>query len=107
MAPVDRDKLLADDLLWLPDSNVLTDDQIKAINEPIIITVGDDDSNYPEILCKSLQALGLANKSKYVVDSRGIKKDKVGDDQLEFFEGSSSDPWKLFLESLSDVCPLF
>ena len=45
MATIDRTQLLADEKLWLPESNVLPDIQMQSTNESVIAQVGDDDAN--------------------------------------------------------------
>ena len=112
MAIINRTQLLADEKLWLPAGNALTDQLMEAINESIITQVGDDggtsgtEGNYPEILCKALKAIALTNQPKASVDTAGKKKEKVGDIEVEKFEATSIDNWKNFIDSLKDVCPL-
>lgn len=107
MATVDRNLLLCDEKLWLPEGNLLSDQQMSSINERIITQVGNDDSKYGEILCKGLQAIGRANKAKYVVDEKGLQSQKVGDTSETFYESATRDPWGEFIKSLTDICPLF
>lgn len=105
--PIDPNQVLEDVKLWLPESNVLTDDQMLAIINLVIQEVGDDDENYAEVLCKSLRAIALANQAKYSVDVSGKRKEEVGDVEIQWFEGSSHDVWGNFIDSLKDICPLF
>lgn len=109
MAIIDRSQLLKDEVTWLPESNVLTTSQMNALNEMVIANqVTDDDGlYYSEALCKGLKAIGLANKAKYSVDSGATKREKVGQTEIEFFEGASKGVWDAFIKSLSDICPLF
>ena len=108
MAAIDRTKLLADEKLWLPDSNVLSDQLMAAINESVITNQipADDSIYYSEALCKALRAIALVNKAKFEVDEKGTKKEIVGDVELERFEASSIDPWGDYIDSLQDICPI-
>ena len=108
MATIDRAQLLADEKLWLPAGNILTDALMNAINESVIANQipADDAIHFAEALCKGLKAIGLTNKAKFQVDSKGTKREKVGDVELEKFEGTSIDPWGDFVKSLTDICPL-
>lgn len=105
--PIDTVQLLADILFWLPDSNVLTDSQINTIAQYIINDVGDDDSNYAEVLCKSLRACGLANLSKHTVDGAALKQEKVGENSETYSTAAMQNIWDNFLDSLKDICPIF
>ena len=107
MATIDRAQLLADEKLWLPTGNVLTDAHMQAINEVVIANqvTADLCIHAPEALCKGLRAIGFANQSKFQVDSKGTKREKVGDTEIEKFAISSSNPWGDFIRSLSDLCP--
>ena len=109
MAVIDREQLLADEKVWLPEGNVLTDAHMEAINAGVIAyqIPADDDTYYSEALCKGLRGIGLANNTKFQVDQKGIKKDKIGSAELEKYEDSSANPWGNFVKSLSTICPLF
>ena len=105
---IDRDTLLTDEALWLPDSNVLTSTQMGQINELIISSVGDDASNYPEVLCKALRAIATANMGKASAASGGLKREKIGDEEQEWFSPTQvKNVWKNYINSLTDICPLF
>lgn len=106
MATIDRDKLLTDAYLWLPDQNILTDEQILNISEFIIAKVGDDDIYYPEVLCKLLGAVADANGSKAAVSLGGLKRQKVRGHEKEYTE-SVVNIWKNYKKSLQQICPIF
>lgn len=108
MATINRAQLLADEKLWLPTGNVLTDTLMNAINESVIANQipADNDIHFAEALCKGLRAIGLTNKSMFQVDSKGLKRTKVGDVEIEKHENTSQDPWGDFVKSLTDLCPL-
>lgn len=106
---INRTRLLTDEQTWLPEGNVLTESQMLAINELVISNQipADDSAYYPEALCKGLKAIAVANQAKFQVDLKGLKKDKSGSVELEYFEKTSSDPWGDFIKSLTDLCPIF
>lgn len=108
MAAIDRDQLYSDTVLYLPDANVLSEDEIRNINSLVIENQipEDDDQYYSEALCKSLRWCALANQSKYVVDSNGVKREEVGEVEIEFFN-TRENIWKDYIDSLKDLCPLF
>lgn len=106
--PIDRDQLLADIKFYLPDSNILTDPQLLVIAENVIAAVGDDEDYYAEVLCKSLRACAVVNKSKATVDTDGTKKEKVGDVEIERFQTTAGQSvWDDYIDSLNDLCPTF
>jgi hypothetical protein len=108
MAAIDRDKLLADDKLWLPPSNSLSDAQMLNINEYIIADVGDDDSNYAEVLCKSLRSLAGVNAANVGAATGGIQKQRTDEVEVSYFDGSSAKQgWDDYIDSLRDICPIF
>ena len=106
MAAIDRQQLLADVKLWLPASNVLTDAQILALAEKVISDVGDDDQYYDEILCKTLQACGKANKSLASGNGqKGIKRQKSYNREQELHSGyNPADNWDDWLNNLPCLC---
>lgn len=108
MATIDRAQLLADEKLWLPAGNILTDAHMTAINEVVIADLipADDAIHFAEALCKGLRSIAFANKAKFQVDTKGTKKTVVGDVELEKFQGTTQDPWGDFVKSLIDICPL-
>ena len=106
--PIDRDQLIVDENLWLPSSNILTESQMRSINEYVIAQVGDDEENYAEVLCKALQAIALTNKAQASANTGGLKKEKTGDVAIEWQNtGSASKVWEGYLDSLKDLCPIF
>jgi hypothetical protein len=109
MAAIDRDQLLSDAKLWLPESNVLSDAEMLQIIEFVIQNQipADDDQYYAEALCKSLRAIALANNARYQVDSAGKRKEQVGDVEVQWFERTSVNVWPNYIDSLKDICPLF
>lgn len=100
---INRTDLYNDQVLYLPSANVLSQTQMQSISEVIIIEVGDDADNYNEVLAKSLYRIALVNKSKFVVDNAGIKKEKLDSLEIERFENSSLNLWDNYIKSLPDV----
>ena len=106
--PIDRDQLIADEYLWLPTSNNLTETQMRAINEYVIAQVGDCEENYAEVLCRALQAIALSNKATASANAGGLKREKVDQVEQEWHSSSSaSQVWEDYLDSLKDLCPIF
>lgn len=107
MAQIDRDQLLTDTKLYLPESNVLSDTQLSGIIDNVVDyqIPADDEIYYSEALCKTLKVAALLNRSKSSVDDSGLKKEKVGQVEYEKYNVSFVDAWTDYLNSLSDVCP--
>ena len=105
MATIDRDKLYSDTICWLPDNNALKEDQVRFINESVITSVGDDQSKYGEVLCKSLLACANANKAKQSVDTGNVTRERVGN--VEIYYDSKEETWDKYIASLPQVCSLF
>jgi hypothetical protein len=105
---IDQDQLYLDTITFLPDSNVLDEATVRAINASVVTNQipADDDQYYSEALCKCLRANAIVNASKYTVDDSGKKREKVGQVEIEMFEGTNKDVWKDYLDSLRDLCPL-
>ena len=107
MATISRPDLIKDINFWIPENNTLSNEDLLIIIELVIAQVGDDDSKYAEVLCKSLEAVGLKNLVNSTTSSGGLKKEVLGEHEKEFFKGAAEDSWKSFLNSLTDICPLF
>lgn len=111
MALSDPDKkasLLADMHFWLPSGNTLDDQDLSKIIDYTIAIAGDDDSQYAEVLCKSLKNAALKNHAEYQVDTAPIVSEKVGEVQTRWSEEGNQKIWKNYIKSLeSDICPIF
>lgn len=107
MAVIDKAQILLDTYLYLPDSNVLSDEILNSVITNVVDfqIPDDDDIYYSEALCKTLRAAALLNKGKFAVDGSRIKKEKVGNMELENQLGSSGHVWDDYLKSLQDICP--
>ena len=108
MAVIDRTQLLTDTKIYLPDANILSDPEISNLIDIVVDAQipEDDDQYYGEALCKTLRLCGVVNKSKWVADEQGKRREKVGEVEVEHFESTSGDPWGDFLKSLNTLCPL-
>lgn len=108
MVTVDRDRLLLDTKEWLPSSSTLSDSMILAINETVILSIGDDDTFYPQIRCECLRANATKLMVEYSIQNGGLKREKVGQVEAEYYNSTTINPWKDYLSNLySHVCPLF
>lgn len=92
--------------MYVPGENVLTDEQIMCVAESVILKVGDEDENYSEVLCKTLQAIGIINKTKASTSTGTVKREKSHGREIEFFSLSSDEIWDSFADSLVDLCPI-
>jgi hypothetical protein len=107
MATIDRDVLEADIDLYMRSDNVLTSNQIATLYEKVITTVGDDDDNYEEVLCKSLKSIANVNKAK-ATSSGGLKSTKIqGKIEESYFQSGERESWEDYLNALPDVCAEF
>ncbi len=104
MATINRLLLLEDIKLYMRSDSIFSDAQMNKMAEKVITTVGDDDSNYEEILCKSLKSVALNNKAQSTA-SGGLKSIKI-EDKLEesYYQEGGSKSWDDYLDSLDDVC---
>lgn len=101
--PINRNSLLSDTKLYLTDKNILTDDQLKSINEAVISDVGDDDTNYSEVLCKSLRAAATLNKN-LAVNEGSIKREKSFQREVEYYNSNEEGFWQNYLDNIADTC---
>lgn len=106
MATVDRDVLLQEVLEILPSNNTVGESLMRRINERVIITVGDDEVNHPEILCKCLRANAVQNMAN-ATTSGGLKRDRTGEFELEYYNTTGKNFWRDWIISLKDICPLY
>ncbi len=107
MAIINRDTLYNDTVLYLPEENVLTEDQVRAINDDVVDNriPEDDDIYYSQALCLSLKQCAVVNLSLSSVSAYGKKKEKVGQVEVEKFNRAYN-PWREYIESLKTLCPL-
>lgn len=107
MATIDRDDVIASAKDWLPASNILTDAQMLSDLETIILVVGDDDVNTPEVTCKLMRIVAAKNKAKATSVTGNLKREMLGRHEKEYHTSISLyDGWDKFEEELSTICPL-
>lgn len=108
MAVIDRNELVDDAEVYLPDANVLSEDELLALANHVVDykIPANDDIYYSEALCKLLLAAGKLNASKATVDISGKKKEKAGGVEIERFSNTGDRVWDNYLKSLVDICPL-
>lgn len=106
MAAIDRQTLLTDVKMWLPATNVLTDEQILVLAEQVISEVGDDDEFYEEIRCKTLRSCGEVNKSLASGNGmKGVRRQKSYQRELENHENyDPASNWADWLDNLPCLC---
>lgn len=105
--PIDREKLLADILLWLPVQNILSEIEIMQIAELIIAQIGDYDTKYGEVFCLTLRALAIANLVKGDA-AASIKRERVGRvAEIEYYSVDQKSIWDNLLKELKNICPLY
>jgi len=108
MATIDRIKLLGDMLNWLPEDNILTTDNMNEAIELVIAKVGDDDTKYGEVFCKTLDLIADWNIIKTPIVNQRISRESLGDHSVSYDSGMSyRQVWTDFKEKLNDVCPLY
>lgn len=107
MAVIDRVQILADTKTYLPAQNVLTDQELNnIINNVIDFRIPEDDNiYYSQALCWVLEAAAILNQAKFQVDSAGLKRQKDGGSEDEWFDRSKSNPWNEYIKNLPDICP--
>lgn len=107
MATIDRDLVISIAKDWLPASNVLTDAQMLSDLETIILVVGDDEGNTPEVTCKLMKIIAAKNKSKATSGNGNLKREVLGRHEKEYHTSISNyDGWVKFEQDLKTICPL-
>jgi len=107
MTLINRSTLLTDTKLYLGNANTLSDVFLSNINENVILKVGDDNTKYSEVLCKSLNVAGVQNRAFAAADGAGgVKRTKVGPIEEEFYQGSAVDGWDQYISDLTLICPM-
>lgn len=107
MPKVDKSQVVNDLKTWLPSSNALSDGQLMSLVKLTVTRVGDDSTKQSEVLCKTLRAAAYRNIAEATTSSGGLKKQRVGEVENEYFTGESVvEGWKLFIDSLDELFPL-
>lgn len=101
---INRTELLEDVKIRMRSDNKFTDTQMNKFIDLVITSVGDDDINYIEVLCKSLREIAENNE---LVETRsgGIKSRKIEDVIEEsYYKEDDSGTWEDYLNKLPKVC---
>ena len=101
-------KLFEDVISWLPDGNTLDDVKVNFLNATVINQVGDDDTKYTEVLCKSLKLCAQINSSNVKVGGSNISEEKIGSLYTKYFQtSSSSSSWDDWLKNdYPNICAI-
>ena len=93
--------------IYVPASNQIPDSSMLTLAQDLIDKYGDDDSNLNLICCEFLKVVGAINGALSTVDLSGKKREKLGDHEIEYFEGDSGNSWDDFVDKVNDtICPL-
>lgn len=91
----------------VPSQNILTEAQLLGVAQNLIDKYGDDDSNLGLIKCNFLKQVGIQNSVLGSLSSGSIKKETLGDQSVEYFQGSTVD-WGAYIKAVNDdLCPMF
>lgn len=91
----------------IPSQNILTEAQLLGIAQTLIDKYGDDDSNLGLIKCEFLKQVGIQNGVIGSLSSGSMKREKLGDHEIEYFQGSTVD-WQSYIKAVKeDLCPMF
>lgn len=90
----------------IPEQNALPPDRLLIIAQSIIDKYGDDDENLGKIYCEFLKSVGVQNKAISNTSSGSLKREKLGQHEIEYFDGAKLD-WDGYITSIkNDICPL-
>lgn len=92
--------------LYVPANNTIPQEDMLDIADKVIAKYGDDDANLNKISCEFLKHIAIVNSALYVVSSGGLKREKLGAHEVEYFS-DSGDNWDDFLKKVEEtICPL-
>lgn len=92
---------------YIPEGNILTDQEIEELAQELITKIGDDDSNLPRISCELLQQIASINDVLFGVDDAGLKSEKLGRRTLTWDTATVADSWKEYGIKVKEViCPI-
>ncbi len=107
MSSIDRDVLLEDIKLYMRPDNKFSDFEMNRLIDGVVISVGDNDDNYEQILCKGLKSIALNNKAQST-SAGSIKSRKInGAIEESYYQNNASGTWDDYIDSLADVCSGF
>jgi hypothetical protein len=105
--PLDKQAVLDEAAILLPNGNVLTDTQMSSILDRIVSRFDlDDESKFAEALCRFLDAVADVNNGKASVDSSALASEKIGDYSRSYNTSGIKDVWKNFKKELRTTCPV-
>lgn len=105
MPTIDRVLLVAETKEELGAANVLSDSRLTTIGESVISKVGDDDTYYPEILCKTIRDSAIRNRSRYALNTdQALKRLESNERVVEWYGADPVSYWDNFLDMLPDLC---
>ena len=101
------EQIISETSIYVPPENILSQTQMETVASDLINKYGDEDSNLPTLKCEFLKAIAVINGTVASVQSGNQKREKLGEHEIEWYDGSS-DPWGDYLTRVkSDICPLF
>ncbi len=107
---INRLQVITTASIYLPEENLLTEDQIESLLENVIVNQIEENTeeNTPKATCLLLKAIGETNLAKYSTFQVGLKRDKAREGELEYFDSDRGiRAWKAFLSQLKNICPIF
>lgn len=103
---INRATLLEDVKTRMRSDNVFTDSQMQGFISYLVTSIGDDDDNYSEILCKSLRTIA-ENNAALATETGAYKKIRTEELEEEFYQGSNANTWDDYLGRLDTLCASF
>lgn len=100
---INTTEVLEEVKMYLPDENEFTDKQMLIMINKIITAVGDDDSYYEEVTCKSAKVIAENNANKMSLQ-QNYKSTRVDNLWEEYFKSDNSNVWDNFLSRIRSVC---
>lgn len=107
MAQIDPNVVLTNTSVYIPTENILTNEEMIALINQVIMRVGNDDTNLPQVQCEFLRDLATVNMSRAQVDAVSTTSERVGDHARSRDPAYVQRAWSTFRDSLRDICPLF
>ena len=93
--------------IYIPDSNKLSEEQMLQVIDDLIVVIGDEDANLPQISCEFLKRLAIINDALFSIDDAGVKKEVLGKRTTEWNTSVTSNSWKDYQDTVTTViCPI-
>lgn len=103
---VTTQQVIDDTSLYIPSQNIISEADMLALAQKLIDKYGDSDENLPKIECEFLKGVGVINSVSGAVSSGGLKREKLGDHEIEYFDGATQD-WDGYIKKVKEeICPL-